>query len=146
MRRIAETLGAAMFAAIFLGFLLQITARYVFAWPIGWPDETITILFVWVVFWGGALMVPLERQISFDLLHDALPPRIRRLAGAAALALTGVLFAAAIPVTVDYLVFSHRMRTPVLDVPLSLVYAPVLLFLVSSILRIAFALVRALRG
>lgn len=137
--------GALMFMAIFLLFLLQIVARYLFRWPIGWPDEAITFLFVWVCFWGGALMVPVERHIAFDLLDDALPAALRRWTRIAALGVTLVLFVAALPVTADFILFSHRQKTPVIELPLSVVYAPVFVFLLVVAVRIAGAIWRELR-
>ena len=142
----ANLIGALMFLAIFLLFLVQIVARYVFSWPLGWPDEAITFLFVWVAFWGGALMVPLEKHITFDLLHDTLPGRWKRFTEIASLAVTGLLFAAAIPVTADFLVFSHRQTTSVMDIPLSVVYVPVLLLLVAIIVRIALRIASLVTG
>lgn len=135
----ADLVGALMFFAIFLLFLLQIVARYVFQWPIGWPDETIAFLFVWVSFWGGALMVPLERHITFDLVDNALPARVARWTRIATLGGTAALFLAAIPVTLDFAVFSHRQTTPVVRFPLSAVYAPVGMFLAVVSVRLGVA-------
>ncbi len=146
LQRIADLVGAALFAGIFLLFILQVVARYVFAWPLGWPDELITVLFVWVVFWGAALMVPLSAEITFDLVANALPGRLGRIVGATAFAVTGALFVAALPVGVDYLVFSHRMETPVLEIPLSVVYAPLPLFLACGAVQLARGVWRKARG
>jgi len=145
LKRIADLVGALLFAAIFLLFVLQVVARYVFAWPLGWPDELITVLFVWVVFWGAALMVPLSAEIRFDLIANALPPRAGRIVGAAAFAVTGLLFVAALPVGIDYLVFSHRMETPVLEIPLSVVYAPLPLFLAAGAVQLGDVVRRKVR-
>jgi len=146
LNRGAELIGAAMFLLIFAAFLLQIVARYVMRSPIGWPDEAITFLFVWVVMWGGALMVPIEKQISFDLLHEVLPARWRKWTEAVCLAATALLFAAAMPVVIDFIMFSNRQRTSVLEIPLSTVYAPIALFLVATILRILFRIWRLMQG
>lgn len=145
LQRIADLVGACLFAAIFLLFILQVVARYVFAWPLGWPDELIAVLFVWVVFWGAAFMVPLSGQITFDLVANALPGRVGVLVGAAAFTVTGILFVTALPVGVDYLIFSHRMETPVLEIPLSVVYAPLPLFLAAGAVQLGLGVLRKLR-
>ncbi|MCB1745026.1 MAG: TRAP transporter small permease [Gammaproteobacteria bacterium] len=129
-----------MFLAIFLLFLLQIVARYLLRWPIGWPDEAITFLFVWVCFWGGALMVPLQRHISFDILDELLSATWRRRTRLATMIATCALFVAALPVTADFILFSHRQLTPVIELPLSAVYAPVFLFLLVMAIRLAVAI------
>lgn len=133
----AEVIGAGMYAVIFATFLLQIVARYVFHWPLGWPDELISTLFVWVVFWGAAFMVPYERQISFDLLHRTFPARAQKASDILSIGLTMALFLAAMPVTVDFIIFSHNQDTPVLDIPFSFVYVPVFLFLAATTVRMA---------
>ena len=138
----ANIVGALMFMAIFLLFLLQIIARYLFRWPIGWPDEAITFLFVWVCFWGGALMVPLNRHITFDILDEALPATWRRWTRVATLCTTMALFVSALPITADFILFSNRQMTPVIELPLSVVYAPVFLFLFVVAIRVAEAIWR----
>jgi len=51
-----------------------------------------------------------------------------------------MLFLAALPVTADFIHFSHRQMTPIIELPLSVVYAPVFLFLLVVALRIAGAI------
>ncbi|MDQ0315195.1 TRAP transporter small permease [Amorphus orientalis] len=133
--RAAEFVGVAAYVAIFATFILQIVVRYVFRSPLGWPDEMIATLFVWVVFWGGAFMVPYRKQIAFDLLYRAFPPRLRLISDCVTLLVTAGLFLAALPVTADYIVFADRMKTPVLDIPMSWVYAPMALFLLATAIR-----------
>lgn len=146
LQRGVDLIGAVLFLIIFACFLLQIVARYVFSWPIGWPDEVITILFVWVVMWGAAFMVPLDRQIRFDLLHEALPRRVGRWSEAASLAVTGLLFLAAMPVVLDYIRFTDAQFTPIMSVPLSWVYAPTALLFGATVVRIALAVWRLASG
>lgn len=144
--KLAEIVGVVMYATIFLTFLLQIAARYVFSWPLGWPDELIQTLFVWVVFWGAAFMVPYQKQISFDLLHRAVPARLQRLGDYVSIAVSIALLVAAMPVTVDFIMFSNNQETPVLDIPLSWVYAPMALFLAATAVRMTLAIRDIARG
>lgn len=145
LQRGANLVGALFFLAIFLLFLLQIAARYIFSWPLGWPDEAISFLFVWVAFWGGALMVPFENQISFDLLHEVFSPKWQKATEIGSLAVTAILLVAAIPITADFILFSHRQTTSVLELPLSVVYAPVLLFIVVTIIRLCLRILVLMR-
>ena len=46
----AEGMVAAMLAAIFLTFVLQIFSRYVMSTPFGWTLEVCLTLWVWLVF------------------------------------------------------------------------------------------------
>lgn len=141
-----DIVGAMLFFAIFVLFIAQITMRYIFNAPLSWPDEVISILWTWVVMWGGSLMVRPERHIAFDLLHDVLPRPIERWSLACALTVTGILFLAALPIAVDYILFIHRQRTPVLLIPLSYIYAPVIPFMLFSALALLDWARRVLRG
>mgnify|MGYP006346654571 CR=1 FL=1 len=54
LRHAAEGVAAAMLVALFVVFLVQIAARYVFNVPMGWTVEVCLTLWLWIVFWGGA--------------------------------------------------------------------------------------------
>lgn len=137
-RKLSEMVGAIMFLAIFAAFLLQVVARYIFHWPLGWPDEAISMLFVWTTFWAAGFCVPYDRQISFDLIQNALPARVRTTTNILSTGICAALFIAAIPITIDFLIFSHRQSTPILDLPLSLVNLPLLFLLVATPVRMVF--------
>ena len=134
-----------MFACVFAVFLLKIVMRYAAGDALAWADELSTILFVWLVFWANAFLVPDRQQIAFDLLHRHLPPRAQRAVAAIRLLIVGGLFAWALPGVVDYLRFLWRERTPVLGWRLDWVYACFGLFVAAVVVRAALAL-WALRG
>ena len=54
LKRFAELAAAAMFAAMFGAFMIQIVSRYVFNAPVSWSLEICSIAYVWVVFWSPA--------------------------------------------------------------------------------------------
>ena len=91
LRRAAEAVAAAMMAAMFATFLLQIVIRYPgrLTWladavPLldparyGWTLELCLALWVWLVFWGAAFVVREEDHVTFDILRESVPPRLRR--------------------------------------------------------------------
>lgn len=141
-----DLVGAMLFFAIFVLFIAQISMRYIFNAPLSWPDEVISILWTWVVMWGGSLMVRPDRHIAFDLLYDLLPQAAARWSLVCALAVTGFLLLAALPVAVDYVLFIHRQRTPVLLIPLSYIYAPVIPFIFFTALALLRWVWREARG
>ena len=67
-----------LFAALFLTFIVQITARFVFDRPLPWTDELAVILYVWVILWAAAFMVPARDHVVFDLVCNTAGPRTRR--------------------------------------------------------------------
>ena len=146
MRRAADALGVALFTLMFGVFLVQIVARFVFNRPLPWTDELAVALYVWVILWASAAIVPEREQVVFDLVWNSVgrgPRRVMRIAGAL---MIGGLAAAALPACWDYVCFMRRESTPVLDIPFMLVFAPFIALLLAMVLRSAWAIAQALRG
>ena len=97
LTRGCEFIAAMILAAIFIIFLLQIFARYTskIAWlipieqlanwmltvePIGWTINLISLLWVWLIFFGCSFVVRERDHVTFDILYLALPDHLRRLA------------------------------------------------------------------
>lgn len=75
----AEFIAAMSLAAIFVTFLLQIIFRYVpFLEPIGWSVVVISLLWVFVIFFGCSFIVREADHVTFDVLYLAAPLRIRK--------------------------------------------------------------------
>ena len=72
--RRAENVLAAMLAAMFAAFILQIVFRYLLNLPIGWTNEISVILWIWLVLWGAAFVVREEEEIRFDLFYASARP------------------------------------------------------------------------
>ena len=91
LMRAAQGVAAALMAAMFLTFVLQITVRYSARMPglaeaiplldpsrYGWTLEFCLLLWVWLVFWGNAFVVREQDHVRFDILYLAVSPRLRR--------------------------------------------------------------------
>lgn len=133
LRRGAELVAAAMFAALFGTFLVQIFTRYVLNDPTAWTQELTLILYIWVVFWTCSFILHERDHIGFDLISSSLSPRGRRLLALAATILVIVAFAIALKPSFDFVSFMKIVRTPVLRLPFDLVYSIFIVFLVSVI-------------
>lgn len=143
-RRAAELVAVLMFAAVFCVFMVKVAMRYVFDMPLAWCDEICSILFVWIIFWANAFLVPNEQQITFDLAFRALPRSWQRGAVILRNLVVGALFAASLPAATGYILFLWRQTTPVLQLRLDYVYACFGLFLVAVCVRASIGLLRAL--
>lgn len=75
----AQFIAAAMLAAMFATFLLQIFSRYVLNAPFGWTLELCLTLWVWIVFFGNAFMVRHSDHVTFDIFYTAAPDNLRRI-------------------------------------------------------------------
>ena len=89
--RLGEFIAAIMMAAMFATFVLQVFIRYTARteWiaktiPIfdpnlyGWTLEFCLVLWIWLVFWGSALIVRERDHVSFDLIYTSVSPKIRK--------------------------------------------------------------------
>ncbi len=141
----AEAVASVMFACVFAIFLLKVVMRYVAGDPLAWADEVSTVLFVWLIFWANAFLVPDRQQIAFDLLYRNLPPGGRRVVRAVRSLIVGGLFAWALPGVVDYIRFLWREKTAVLQWRLDWVYACFGVFVLAVVVRSAMGLVAAAR-
>ena len=142
----ADAVGTGLFAALFLVFLVQITARFAFNKPLPWTDELAVILYVWVILWAAALMVPAREHVAFDLLYNACGPRARRAMRVLGCLLIGGLAAWGLPGAWDYVSFMAREGTPVLGWSFRWVFMPFVLLLAALVVRNLRQGWQALRG
>ena len=146
LRRAANLVGGALFVALFGVFIIQITARFGFNKPLAWTDEAAVILYVWVILWATATMVPQREHVAFDLIWNSVGIGARRTMQIGGNSLVGALALVALPASWDYVRFMAREGTPVLGIPLFWVYLPFVVMLVALVLRCGFAVWQALRG
>ena len=139
---LARVIGAALFAALFVVFIVQVTARFVFDRPLPWTDEAAVILYVWVILWCAALVVPEREHVAFDLVWNMAPARAQRVMRVMGLVVVGGLAAWALPATVDFARFMGREGSAVLGLPLVWIFAPFVLLLASLVVRSAIGLFR----
>ena len=97
LQQAANLLGGGLFLTLFVVFIIQITARFGFNKPLPWTDEAAVILYVWVILWGAAAVVPEREHVVFDLLWNSVNYRSRQIMRIAGSLLIGGLSAAASP-------------------------------------------------
>jgi TRAP-type C4-dicarboxylate transport system permease small subunit len=146
LRKAAEGFGVVLFGAMFCVFLIQIAARFAFNRPLAWTDELAVLLYLWVILWAAAFIVPEREHVAFDLLWNGAGPRTRRAMRIAGHVMLGGLCAWALPGTWDYVRFMAREGTPVLGVPFMVVFLPFVALLASIVVRCAWAVWQAARG
>ena len=133
--RRAENVLAAMLAAMFAAFLLQIVFRYLLNLPIGWTNEISVMLWIWLVLWGAAFVVREEEEIRFDLFYASAPPHIRRIMFLYAATGLLVLYAISLPQVFDYVTFMKVEKTAYLKVRFDWLFSIYIVFVVAVIIR-----------
>ena len=146
LKAAANAIGGGLFLALFVVFVVQITARFGFNKPIAWTDEAAVILYIWVIMWAAAFIVPEREHVMFDLVWNSVSRPLRKLMRIAGNLLVGGLALASVPGTWDYVHFMAREGTPVLNLPFMWVFLPFVFLMVSLTLRSAWAIWQALHG
>jgi len=142
----AGAVGAGLFALLFIVFLVQIVARFGFNKPLPWTDEAAVVLYVWVILWSAAFVVPEREHVMFDLVWNMASRPARRVMRIVGNLMIGGLAAWALPATWDYVHFMAREGTPVLGLPFMWVFLPFVALLVALVLRSVLAIRDTLRG
>ncbi len=154
--RCAEMIAATLLAAIFVTFILGIVFRYApFLEPIGWSVVLISLLWVWLIFFGCAFIVRDRDHVTFDVLYVAAPRPVRKVFAV----LTAVLMIAVVlwslPAIWDS-VFANRLmdlkkiqtlRVPVTGgkIAIKWLFAPFVMLMCVVVLRYSWRLYTTLR-
>ena len=146
LQRGANAIGGGLFLALFGVFIIQIVARFGFQKPLPWTDEAAVVLYVWIILWAAAVVVPQREHVVFDLVWNSVGRRSRQVMAVLGNLLIGSMALVGLPASWDYVHFMQREGTPVLGIPFMWVYLPFVLLLVSLVLRSVWAIWQALRA
>ena len=146
LQRSANGVGVVLFTALFAVFMVQIVARFGFNRPLPWTDEAAVMLYVWVILWAAAFVVPEREHVMFDLVWNAVNPRSRQVMRIVGNLMIGGLAAWALPACWDYVHFMGREGTAVLGISFMWVFLPFVLLLAALVVRSAVNIWRAWQG
>lgn len=146
LKHAANAIGGGLFLTLFVVFIIQITARFGFNKPLPWTDEAAVILYIWVILWSAAVVVPEREHVVFDLLWNSVGYGARKVMRIAGNLLIGGLALAGLPASWDYVHFMAREGSPVLGIPLMWIYLPFVLLLAALVARSAWAIWNAFKG
>jgi len=68
----------ALFAAIFVIMVLQVTCRYVLGSPLVWSEELCRYLYIWACYLGAPIALRRGNHIAITLFVDWLPSKVAR--------------------------------------------------------------------
>lgn len=145
-RKRAENVLAALLAAMFVAFLVQVFTRYVLNSPVGWTTEVSTLAWMWGILWGAALVLRDEEEIRFDILYGVVPPAVRRAFDVATGLTVVAVFSWSLPAVFDYVTFMRIERSTYLGIRFDWLYSVYLVFAVAMIVRHALIAWNAATG
>ena len=146
LQRRADDVAVALIGVMFVSFLLQIVFRYALNRPLGWTEEVTVLCWVWVVLWGASFIVADADEVRFDIIHNVVPPGVRRAFTIVASVSMIVLMAMSLPATWRYVIFMRREHSAYLGMRFDYLYSIYVLFALVCIARQARVAWRAWRG
>ena len=146
LKAAANAIGGGLFLTLFVVFVIQITARFGFNKPLAWTDEAAVILYIWVIMWAAAFIVPEREQVMFDLIWNSVSRPVRKLMRITGNLLVGGLALASVPGTWDYVHFMARESSPVLDISFQWIFLPFVLLLAALVVRSSWNIWQAIKG
>ena len=123
LQRIADNIAALMLAAMFIIFIAQILARYLLNYPLGWAEEVLLTLWLWLIFWASAFCLKEQDHIRFDILYQSVPPARQRIFFLVAALGIVLAFLGSLPATWDYITFYKIKKSAILKLRLDYVFS-----------------------
>jgi tripartite ATP-independent transporter DctM subunit len=112
-----EAMCACLMGSIVVMLFSGVVARYVFARPITWIDEVVALAFIWVAMLGAVLAMHRHEHLRLTMFVDLMPPKVRELVQALALAAMAAFLAGLIGPAIEHVEAEWIMATPALEIP-----------------------------
>jgi len=114
---IESWLGGLVFVAMFFAILIQVFFRYVLGDPLVWPFEFSVYCYIYIIYIGSVMAARRQSHISFDMLYDSLPARMRLALGVITNSFVAVIFLATIPSSIGYVSMVGAVPSSSLSIP-----------------------------
>jgi len=124
LARADEAIGIVCLIIIVGAILWGVVSRYVFPQPAAWTYEVAVIAFTYLVFFGAVAGVRLRSHAAIDVVTAFLPERFQAVVDWFNYGLLALLFALMAGLFAWAAVIGHAAHSTALDLPRSIVYAP----------------------
>lgn len=112
-----EAVCALLVGTIVCLLLVGVVSRYVFAYPVIWIDEVVSIAFLWSGMLGCVLAVDRNEHLRLNLFVDMLPAQLQSLVRTFALMVAACFLGALLYPAWEYVQSEWMIKTPALDLP-----------------------------
>ena len=142
----ADNVAVALLTAMFITFIVQIVWRYVINDPLSWTLEVCLTTWLWLVFWGSAVVLREGDHVRFDMLYLMAGAKLRRLLALAAALAIAIAFIVAMPATMSYITFYKIKKSATLGIRFDIVFSVYGFFAVAIIARCVYRIWYLARG
>jgi tripartite ATP-independent transporter DctM subunit len=140
-----EAVSALLLVVIFTLLLGGVISRYLFAYPVTWIDELISLLFLWFIMIGTAIAMHRNEHLRLMLFQEMLPPRLKDFVKAFGLAVIAAFLLCLMPHAIDYVKDEMVIRSPAMDIPNAYRVGAILFGLISMLAIIVVHAVKSSR-
>lgn len=112
-----EAVAAALAASITLLLLGGVVSRYMFAYPITWLDEVVSLQFLWLAMIGAVIAVFRNEHLRLSVVVDRMPAHLREYVHAFALVAMAAVLLALVEPSFTYAQEEWFIRTPAMGIP-----------------------------
>jgi TRAP-type C4-dicarboxylate transport system permease small subunit len=128
------------FVLLFLVFLLNVFFRYIIKSPQNWTFEFSVNAFVIVGLVGSCIAYRNEDHVVFDLLYSRISIKGQNVLRIISYLLIIIFFSIAIPPSFVYLWKLRTFVTPIMKIPVSIIFLSFPILLISSVIRSVYRL------
>lgn len=119
------------FCIMFFTFIIQVIFRYVPSLiPLPWAYDVIILSFIWTTLLAACHIRRVGRHIEFDLFYQSRSELTRIIFRIISNFLILLACAVSFLPTISYLSFIHGDKSPVLRIPMSIGFGPIIIFIV----------------
>jgi len=119
------------FIIMFVAFIIQVVFRYVpVLRPLPWAYDVTAFGFVWTTLLAACHVRRIDKHITFDMFYNARSEKTKSIFRIITNGVVGFTCAVSFLPTLSYLAFIHYDKSPVLRIPMSLGYGPILVFII----------------
>lgn len=120
----------AAFLIMFVVFIIQIAARYIFNNPVPWAYEVTVMGYLWMVVLGACYAYRERSHVTFTLVYDKLPVKGKAICGFLGNLLMFIAFAAMFVPSCQMISQMKIQVTSVFKIGLNIVYFPFIPFMI----------------
>lgn len=120
----------AAFLIMFVVFIIQIVARYVFSNPVQWAYEVTVMGYLWMVILGACYAYRDRSHVTFTLFYDMLPVKGKAVCGFLGNLLMFIAFVVMFVPSCQLISKMQMQVTSILKVGLNVVYFPFIPFMI----------------
>ena len=126
-RDFEEIVSGTALIIVVLSVCWGVLTRYITEQPAAWAGEVAAMAFAWMVFIGASAALKRSMHVSIDMLVLALPPAMQRVVMGVADLVVIVFLIVAIILAAEFAFDTFDNPSSVLRIPLSIIYAPVVI-------------------